>query len=127
MNSVKGQHDRTRYQGKNLAYLVLAICIPAGLLYLRLVLGLTATEGRIEPQQASRLNQFSAVVLYLFYGVQCICAWYIQQKTTKPGTLVKRAAVYVIVLLVCLFCSVTGAVMLESLGLNVFLRLAGVQ
>jgi hypothetical protein len=127
MGPAKSQHDRTRYQGKNRAYLILAICIPVGLLYLRLVLGLAATEARVEPQQAGRLNQLSTVVLYVFYGAQCICAWYVQQKTTRPGPLVKRAAAYVTVLLVCVFCSITGAVMLEAFGLNVFLRLAGVR
>ena len=118
------RHDLSRYQGKNLLYLLLAICVPAGLLYLRLVLGLVATARQVTPAQSIWLNRASIGVLVLFFLAQLVCARYIQRLLKLRRTAIGRVLQYGAVLLLCVFFSLTGAVMLEAFGFNVFLRVA---
>ena len=121
------RHDPTRYQGKNLLYLLLAICLPTGLLYLRLVLGLAATNTRVTPAQAIRLNRASICALIVFFVVQLICARYVQQLLKLRQTVIGKALQYGTVLLLCVFFSLTGAIILEAFGFNVFLRIGGLR
>jgi hypothetical protein len=120
-------HDLRRYQGKSLLYLLLAVCLPAGLLYLRLVLGLAATDTRVVPAQAAWLNRASIIVLITFFLVQLVCAFYIQRLLTPRQTAMGKSVQYGAVLLLCIFFSLTGAIMLEAFGFNVFLRVGGIH
>jgi hypothetical protein len=116
---------RAKYQGKQLFALMLAICLPAALLYLRVVLGVTATGTRVTPAQAQALNRWSTVALGLFFAAQLVCARYIQRLfLPQRGGRVKNALQYAGVLVLCVLFSVTGAIMLEAFGWNVFLRVA---
>ena len=121
------RHDLSRYQGKNLLYLLLAICLPAGLLYLRLVLGLAAIDHRVTPAQSVGLNRASFCALILFFLVQLLCARYVQRLLKLRLTVLGRVLQYGAVLLLCIFFSLTGAIMLEAFGFNVFLRVAGMR
>lgn len=128
MNSTAGsRHDLSRYQGKNLLYLLLSICLPAGLLYLRLVLGLAATDTRVTPAQSLWLNRASLCALSLFFVVQLICARYVQRLLQPRRTELGRSLQYGVVLLLCVFFSLTGAIMLEAFGFNLFLRVGGIR
>ena len=121
------RHDLTRYQGKNLLYLLASICLPAGLLYLRLVFGLAATDTRVTPAQSAWLNRVSTFVLVVFFLVQLFCARYVQHLLNPRRTQIGKAFQYLGVLVLCLFFSVTGTVMLEAFGFNFFLRLGGAR
>ncbi len=115
-------HDRTRYQGKNLLYLLAAMCLPAGLLYTRLVLGLAATDSRVGPQQSLWLARSSIMALVLFFVLQVVCARYVQNLLPARQSMVGKAGQYSAVLALCILFSLTGAIVLEAVGLNVFLR-----
>ena len=119
------RHDLRRYQGKNLLYLLLAICLPAGLLYLRLILGLAATDTRVTPAQSTWLSRASLLALITFFLVQLICAFYVQRLLTSRQTAIGKSMQYGAVLLLCIFLSLTGAIILEAFGFNVFLRVGG--
>jgi hypothetical protein len=121
------QHDLSRYQGKNLLYLLLAICVPAGLLYLRLVLGLAATDTRVTTGQAVWLNRVSIFALIVFFLAQLICARYIQRLLRPRQTGLGKSLQYGAVFLLCVFFSLTGAVILEAFGFNFFLRVGGIR
>lgn len=101
------------YQGKNLLRLLLALAIPTGLLYLRVVF------------EYLRLLYWSDVALGLFFLVQLIAARYLQRFFRPAITKLGRALQYGGAVLVGLFCSVAGAVMLEGFGYNFFLRVFG--
>lgn len=115
-------HEGTRYQGRNLLYLLAAICLPAGLLYLRLVLGLAASDSRVGPEQSLWLARSSSVSLIAFLAVQVICTRYIQKLLRPSQSRTGRAVQYAAVLFTCTLLSLTGAIVLEAFGLNVFLR-----
>jgi hypothetical protein len=115
-------HDRSRYKGKNLVFLIAALCIPAGLLYFRLVLGLAATSNRVNAVEAARLNAVANVVLGIFFIAQAFSARYQQQllrpRRTRAGKLVQYLAMF----LMSLVFSITGAILLEAFGFAVFIR-----
>lgn len=125
VDSTVRPHDKTRYQGKNLAYLLLAICLPAALLFLRILFGVIAADLRITPEQSAYLVVIADVALALFFIAQLLCAVYLQRLVPPRPTRAGRALQYAGVLIMGLLFSITGAVMLEAFGLNVFLRAAG--
>jgi hypothetical protein len=105
--------NRNQYHGKHLLHLLLALAIPTGLLYLRVVF------------EYIRLVYWSDAALALFFFVQLIAARYLQRffhpAVTKLGSVLQYGGA----VLFGLFCSVTGAVMLEGFGYNFFLRVFG--
>ena len=119
------RHDKTRYQGRNLAYLLLAICLPAALLFLRILFGVIATDRRVTPEQSASLVVVANIALVLFFAVQLLCALYVQRLAPPRRTRAGQALQYAGVLLMCVFFSLTGAVILEAFGLNLFLRAGG--
>ena len=101
------------YRGKNLLRLLLALAIPAGVLYLRVVF------------EYLRLVYYSEAVLGLFFVVQLIAARYLQRFFQPAATKLGAALQYGGAVLLGVFCSMTGAVMLEGFGYNFFLRVFG--
>ena len=122
MNAASRPEHRAKYQGKQLLGLMLAICVPAALLYLRVVLGVTASGSRVSPGQAQALNRWATVALGLFFAAQLFCARYVQRLFPQPGGRVRGALQYAGVLVLCVLFSITGAIMLEAFGWNLFLR-----
>ncbi|MDQ2843914.1 MAG: hypothetical protein M3Y72_23330 [Acidobacteriota bacterium] len=98
------------------------ICLPAGLLYLRLVLGLAASDSRVGPKQALWLARLSIIALVLFFISQVICARYVQNLFPPRESTAGKMAQYAAVLVKCILLSLTGAIVLEAFGLNAFLR-----
>jgi hypothetical protein len=122
---VSATSHRARYQGKQLLSLMLALCVPAALLYLRLVLGLAASQTTISRAQADTLNRWATVAWVAFLLSQLIAARYVQRKFLKPASRVRDGIQFIGVLLSCILFSLTGAIVLESFGWNVFLRFMG--
>ena len=127
MSSKTGGHDPTRYQGRKFAYLLLAFAVPAGLLYLRLVFGLAATDTRVSVTQSVTLTRWSTVALLLFFISQLASAVYVQQLVPKPTSVIGQVLRYLGVLVLCLFLSITGMTILEAFGVNFFLRAGWAQ
>ncbi len=120
-------HGAARYQGRRLAYLLLAMCVPAALLYLRLVLGLAATDTRVTPEQAQWLEKLSLVALLLFFAAQIVSARFLQEFLMPKSAGWKNILQYAGMLIFGLLFSLAGAVTLEGFGMDVFLRVAGVH
>ena len=118
----------SRYQGKRLWSLLVALCLPAGLLYLRLVCSLTASETRVSPAQAAALNRSSTVFWILFLISQVVCARYLQRTMLPParGHLASFLR-YCAALVIGLIFSATAAITLEAIGFNFFVRMARVH
>ena len=114
-----------QYQGKNLLRLLLALAIPTGLLYLRVVFAVAASERNVSHAEYVRVLYCSEAALGLFFVVQLIAARYLQRFFRPAVTKLGGALQYAGAVLLGLFCSVTGAVMLEGFGYNFFLRVSG--
>ena len=127
MASRARDHDLTGYRGKNLALLVVALCLPAALLYLRLLFGILATSNRVTVAQADRLNALANAALVLFFIAQVISAWYQERRLRPRKTLLGRVLQYLAVFLMGILFSLMGAILLESFGFAVFLRSAKLQ
>ena len=125
MSSSAAPHNPERYRGKNLAYLLLALCAPAAFLFLRIVLALTAADNRVTTRQAHWLSNFSYVALVLFFLAQAASAGYLQRLLAPSRSFFGRLLQYCLALVFGLLFSIAGAIMLEAFGLNVFLRFAG--
>ena len=125
MNAARHSAEHTaRYQGRQLLSLMLAVCLPAALLYIRLVLALAAGSTRATPAQAAMLNRASLAVLLVFFVAQLLCARYLQSLfPRRPPTRLRNVLEYVAALLMGLLFSLTGAIVLEAFGWNVFLRM----
>jgi hypothetical protein len=126
-NEEKPRHSAERYQGKRLLYLVLAICLPAALLYLRIVCGIAATDSRIAISQTVWLARLSMAALLLFFIAQLASARYVQRLLQPRQTPVGNALQYLAVFGFCMLFSLTGAIILEAFGFNVFLRAAAIH
>lgn len=112
----------SRYQGKNLFRLVAATGFPALFFYLRIVF---ATIPAISPVSASEkiwLFRASNVALILSIPVLLICANYVRSELKPARTKLGSSLQFVAVLLVCSLCAVAGALMLEAIGFNLFVR-----
>ena len=117
--------DRSHYQGTSLLYLLLALLGPAGLLYLRIVLGLAATDSRVGPNATIWLTRGSLVALILFFIAQALGTIYIQRLFPTARSRTGRVIQYLGVLAFCILFSLTGAISLEAFGFDFFLRAAG--
>ncbi len=89
---------------------------------MRLILGLAASDSRVGPKQSLWLARLSNVALILFFSVQVVCARYVQNLLPARKSRVGKAGQYAAVLAICILLSLTGAIILEAFGLNVFLR-----
>lgn len=116
------RHSQTRYQGRNLLFLLLAIGTPAAILYLRIVLGYVS-KTPLTPQAGLRLVWASNLALVCFVIAQLISARYVQRFLKPARTSLGLAVQYAGVLLLCGLLSVTGAVLLEGFGYAFFVRL----
>jgi hypothetical protein len=115
-------HDRTRYEGKNLFRLLLALGGPAFILFLRIVLAIAMGRSAATASDVAWLNRGSYAILAAFFVVELFCARYVQGLLRPARTQLSKAVQYAGVLLLCLFISVCGAVACEAFGYAVFLR-----
>ena len=119
------KHDRSRYEGKNLLRLLLALGVPALILYFGVTLSLAASESRVTHGQYLALTRASRVFSGLFFVVQLGCARYVQRLLKTPSSRAGNALQYVAVLLLCIFISATAAVACEAFGYEFFLGVRG--
>jgi hypothetical protein len=103
---------------------MLAICLPAALLYMRIVFGVAASETPMPPAQSAALNRWGGVMLGFFFIAQLIAAASVQRLFPRPAHRIWTALQYIGVLLLCLVFSLTGAIVLEAFGWNFFLRVS---
>lgn len=115
-------HDRTRYEGKKLLLLLLALFGPGFILFLKIVFSIVETGSAISSRQIAWLHGGSYAVLAVFFLLEIVCARYVQPLLPAARTRLMNAAQYAGVLLLCLFTSYCGAVTCEALGYEVFLR-----
>lgn len=102
---------------------MLALGAPAAILYLRLVFGYMNNETRLSYRQSPWLPWSSNTALVLFFVVQIVSARYVQRLLKPYKSFPAIALQYLAVLAFCGLLSVTGAVLLEAVGYNFFLRL----
>ena len=122
MNSSSANHA-ARYQGKNLLWLLLAICGPAAILYLRIVFTFAASRTGVGAVESAWLYRAGLLMLWFFFIAQAAGAWHM--RTLLPprkqlwAQILQVAAVFVL----GLFFSITGAIMLEAFGYSLFIHL----
>lgn len=122
-SSAPAVRDRTRYQGKNLALLLLAMGLPAAMLYLRILLGtIVGYTHHMSPPELNRLTLLSNAALVAFFVVQLACAVYIQRLVPPRRSPVGRFLQYLAVLALCVVLSITGAVLFEGFGVAILMR-----
>ena len=115
-------HDRNRYQGKNLFRLLLALSLPALLLYLKLVFGIAGNFAQTSAVQQYWLIRVSNIMLAVFVAVQLVCAFYLQGLFPASGSRTVKLVRYISVLFVSLLISITGAMACEAFGYALLLR-----
>lgn len=118
---------KEQYQGKRLGYLLLALCLPAGLLYVRLVFGLAATDSRLDASQTLLFGRLSLVALVTFFVAQAVCALYVQRLFPVKRSAAAKALQYAGALVFGVLFSLAGAITLEAFGFATFLRAAGAR
>ncbi len=124
--SIPYRRDRSQYQGKKLGFLLLAMGLPSGLLYLRILLGTVSGYSRtLTPFQIGRLTIMSNCALAAFFVVQVFCAAYIQRLVPPRQTRFGRCLQYFAVLALCVVLSVTGAILFEAFGVIFLMRTRG--
>lgn len=112
-------HDRSRYEGKNLLLLLLALFGPALILFLVLALRVINRLGRAHPSASS-----SYVLLAVFLVTELVSARYVQRLLPAADSRLRDALNYLGVLALCLFTSYCAAVVCEAFGYEVLLRLS---
>jgi hypothetical protein len=122
--AVSASHDRTRYEGRNLLLLLLALFGPAFVLFLKIVCSIAASAKGITPEQVTWLNRAGYVILTTFFLLEIVCARYASGLLRPARTALGSAVQYAGVLVLCLFISYCGAVTCEAFGYVVFLRVA---
>ena len=118
------RHDRSRYEGKNLLRLLLALGLPAFILYLRIVFLFAADTAGSNHGPGVWLVRASYLVLLIFVIVQAFCARYVQRLLQPAKTRLLDALQYLAIFAMCVFFSITGAIACEAFGYNLFLRVA---
>jgi hypothetical protein len=103
---------------------MLAFGLPSVILYFRLVLAIIAGGGRVTHAQSLWLFRLSNVALLAFLAIQLIAARSVQRLVLPtPATGIRGILQYVGVALICGACSITGAILLESVAYNVIVRI----
>jgi hypothetical protein len=115
-------HDRTRYEGKNLFRLLLALSLPALILYGRVVIAEAASAASRNGAPSRWLARGSYAVLAIFWITQIISARYVQHLLRPARTKLRDALQYLGVFVMCLFFSFSGAIACEAFGYAVLWR-----
>jgi hypothetical protein len=109
----------SRYQGRNLLFLLLALFGPAFVLFLEFASSVVQRLGRGHPAPTT-----PHILLGVFFALELLCARYVQRSLWPPRQGWHDAAQYLGVLALCLFTSYCGAVVCEAFGYEVLLRLS---
>jgi hypothetical protein len=121
---IPAPHDRSRYEGKNLLKLLLALLGPAFILFLNIALSTAGRAPGFSAEGARLMRWCSLAILAVFFLLEVFCARYVQRLLRPAASLMRDAAQYVAVLALCLFTSYCGAVICEAFGYEVLLRIS---
>jgi hypothetical protein len=127
MNGSATSSHRAQYEGKNLQRLLIAVCVPPALLFLRLVCGMVASDGRFPAAQRGVLGAAAIAFLALFVAAELWAAYDLQRLLPARGNLIWRILQYVLLLVFCLAMSLIGATILEAFGYNLLVRAGGLR
>jgi hypothetical protein len=122
--TVPAGHDRSRYEGKNLLLLLLALFGPAFVLFLQLALSIIVRASSLRSGQSIWMGRLCYGILAVFFLLEIFCARYVQRLLRPATTAVRDALQYVAVFALCLFTSYCAAVICEAFGYEVLLRLS---
>jgi hypothetical protein len=116
---------RTQYEGKNLLRIVLAMILPAFLLYLRLVA--SVAYDRTTPESAARgpLLHAQTILLIAFVIVQILSAIPMAKLFGAARNQFVRVLQYLGALAFGTFFSICAAVLLQAFGYQFLLRVKG--
>jgi uncharacterized membrane protein len=114
-------HGRSRYEGKALFQLLLALGIPSLILFFSLTAVFAASETQVTPHQFRGLILASRIFSAIFFVVQLLCARYVQKLLKVQTSKIKGVLQYLAVLVLCLFISVTASIACQSFGYRVYL------
>lgn len=115
-------HDKTNYQGRKLAALLLAIAVPAFLYYFRIALAFAAARARTESAASLWLMRSSTAALVLFFVAQLAAAWYLRRLFRRPRSVPAQALQVTGIVVVCGAISIGAAVLLESFAYELLIR-----
>jgi hypothetical protein len=104
---------------------LIALCLPVGLLYLRLVFGLAASDSRLSASDNTRFEHLSMAALAVFVIAQVVAALYLKRMFPPRPGFGAQALQYTGALVIGILFSLTGAISLEAFGFAFFLRGAG--
>ncbi len=117
------EQPKTRYQGRELLFLLIAMLVPAGMLYLSFVLAIAAGKSGPNHQTYVRLSALSTIALAVFVPVQLAGARYLQRLLPSRTSAKGKVVQYIVALATGLLFSVCAAMVLVALGLNVLARM----
>jgi hypothetical protein len=114
-------HDRSRYEGKNLLRLLIALGAPALILSFSMTLAFAASETPVTHNQYATLLLASRITSWIFFVVELFCARYVQGLLRIQVSKLRSALQYVGALLFCIFISVVSAIACQSFGYRFYL------
>ena len=109
------------YRGHKLLFLLLALCGPAALLFLRITLSFAAERSK-SASSSAWLNGLGLVALIAFFAAQLWAAWYMRVLIPARPQAWAQALQFIAVFLIGLLFSIVGAVMLEAFGYSLFIH-----
>ena len=114
--------DKSNYQGRKLALLVVSIAIPSLFYYLRLALAFSATRAPVGSAAYVWLMRGSTAALLLFFVAQIAAGWHLRRLFRKPGPPLLRALQIAGIIAVCGAFSIGAAVLAESFAYEMLIR-----
>lgn len=118
-------HDKSNYQGRKLALLLVAVTVPMLFYYVRLAMAFAATRTGAGSNAFQWLMRGSTAALVLFFVAQCGAAWYLRRLFRKPRSSVVHGLQIAGIAVVCGAFSIGAAILLESFAYEMLIRTRG--
>ncbi|HEX4232420.1 MAG TPA: hypothetical protein VHZ07_27390 [Bryobacteraceae bacterium] len=115
-------HDKTNYQGRKLALLLVAIGVPALFYYLRLAMAFAATRAGAGSSAFLLLMRGSTAALVLFFVTQFAAACYLRRLFRRPRSSLARGLQIAGIAVACGAISIGAAILIESFALEIVIR-----
>jgi uncharacterized membrane protein len=115
-------HDKTNYQGRKLALLLVAVAVPVLFYYLRLAMAFAATRAGAGSSASLWLMRGSTAALVLFFVAQLAGAWYLRRLFRRPRSSLSRGLQIAGIAVIGGAFSIGAAVLIESFALEMLIR-----
>jgi len=115
-------HDKTNYQGRKLALLLIAIAVPVLFYYSRLAMAFAATRAGAGSNASFWLMRGSTGALVLFFVTQLVSALYFRRLFRRPQSSLARSLQIAGIALICGAFSIGAAILLESFAYEMLIR-----